>query len=188
MIEVEKKFTLSRENLEKLIAGADFVHEKTIHDQYFDNSKYELGLKDHWLRNRDGRWELKIPVEGQYQEIEDELEIIKYLKWDTSKGLEDLLAEHGYGIFVDVKTKRKEYKKAGFTIDIDSADFGYEIAEIELMVGSPDEVAGAMQRILDFAASLGIVQGVVRGKLSEYLKRFSPEHHQILLKAGVLSV
>ena len=61
MIEVEKKFVLTTDNLAKLTTGAKFLGEKSFTDNYYDTKDYLLALKDHWFRNRDGRWELKVP-------------------------------------------------------------------------------------------------------------------------------
>ena len=61
MIEVEKKFILTTEQEKSLIEGADFLGEKKFTDIYYDDEDFSLTKKDLWLRNREGRFELKIP-------------------------------------------------------------------------------------------------------------------------------
>ena len=109
------------------------------------------------------------------------------LGFDPEKPLVESLESNGYKPFATITTNRKKYSKDGFAIDVDSATFGYEIIEIELMVEEESEMEGATKRILEFAQSLGLTEGVVRGKISEYLYRFNPEHHKVLLDAGVFS-
>ena len=149
MIEVEKKFELTEDNRKKLVDGAEFVKSKTMTDSYFDDANYSLGRKDFWLRKRNGKFELKTPlnflpqeerVACQYREIEDEKEIIECLKFNSDNPLENSLEENGYLPFMTAVTKREEYTKEGFVIDIDSTDFGYEIAEIELMVENESDI------------------------------------------------
>ena len=197
MIEVEKKFVLTTDNLTKLTKGAKFVGEKSFTDSYYDTVDYALSLKDHWLRDRNSKWELKVPynnnipkgkrVSDQYKEIENEKEISTQLGFDLEKPLVESLEVNGYKPFATISTHRKKYSKDGFAIDVDSASYGYGIIEIELMVEKESEMEGATKKILEFARSLGLSEGVIRGKISEYLFRFNPADHAKLLAAGVLS-
>ena len=61
MIEVEKKFQITNAQRDRLLEGAEFVYKKDIRDTYFDRG-VELCTKDLWLRERDGRFELKYPA------------------------------------------------------------------------------------------------------------------------------
>lgn len=195
MIEVEKKFILKLGDEERLIGGAMFVKEIEMRDDYYDDAQRSLTLKDTWLRNRNGAWELKVPlnmsgsdtrVADQYRELTTEQEIAEYLKLNTNKTLTDVLKESGYTILAPIITKRRKYKKEPFVIDIDVMNFGYEIAEIELLVEREEQMNEAIQKILTFAQSINLQTAPVRGKVVEYIRREIPEHFVALQKAGVI--
>jgi predicted adenylyl cyclase CyaB len=196
MIEVEKKFSLKEGNEEKLIANAEFLGEKEMTDVYYDDFQYSLAKKDTWLRLRDGRFELKVsmhevgekPVTHQYREIEDDALVATHLKLDPTIPLVDALHEAGYVPFCRLVTTRRKYKKDGFSIDIDSVDFGYQAAEVELMVEDASQMNDASDRIVAYARSLGLTGGKTNGKVKEYLRRNDQIHFQMLVDAGVFSV
>src|SRR3989344_6661423 len=81
MIEIEKKFRLTREVESALLKGATFLRTKIFTDTYFDTPKLGLIHSDRWLRARDGVFELKTPMHAgggltkdsiaQYDEITD---------------------------------------------------------------------------------------------------------------------
>ncbi len=195
MIEVEKKFILSAGDEQKLVTNAQFVGEKVFTDTYYDTSTWTLTAKDHWLRSRDGRYELKVPLNDlgaerlsdQYEELETDQEIATYLKLPLDIPLSQALMTSGYAPFCTLTTTRRKYKKDGFVIDIDRVDFGYDIAEIEYMVKDISEVRDATEKIITYGEQLGLKIGAVRGKVGEYLKRNSPEHFQVLVDAKVFS-
>ncbi len=64
-IEVERKFSVPA-NYKTLLEerGFELVKEfkETLSDDYFDSAEYDLMQADHWLRRRNGDWELKYPV------------------------------------------------------------------------------------------------------------------------------
>lgn len=195
MIEVEKKFILTKEDESKLINNAVFIGKKEFTDIYYDNKDYYLTKQDIWLRKRENRYELKIPlnvsiqdrISDQYQELETEEEIIEYLKLNKNIDLANALLEKGYVPFCEIITKREKYKHGEYGIDIDSMDFGYQITEIELMIGNISEIEKATQQIITFAKSLGLsTEKQIRGKVVEYLYRKNPEHFQTLIDAEVI--
>lgn len=195
MIEVEKKLSLKRGDEEKLIAGATFLKEFEMHDVYYDDSQRSLTLKDTWLRNRNGLWELKVPLNAsgsdtriadQYRELTTETEIAAYLSLKPKLPLTDQLEQAGYKVIASIITKRRKYKKSQFIIDIDVMNFGYEIAEIELLVEKEEQMQEAIQKILAFAQSIGLTIAPIRGKVVEYIRRETPEHFSALIKAGVV--
>lgn len=64
-IEVERKFSVPPDYQAVLSEhGFELVKEfkETLSDDYFDSSDYDLMQADHWLRRRNGDWELKYPV------------------------------------------------------------------------------------------------------------------------------
>jgi len=194
---VEKKFLLKGDDEKRLIEGADFIGEKVFTDIYYDTKNFLLTINDKWLRQRTGKWELKLPlgpkaatrVGDLYEEIEDEEKIRKALNISGGNEMERGLQDCGYFKFCTCKTTRKKYKKNGFGIDIDFVDYNddfiYEIAEIELMVQDKSEMPGAMKKIISFAKGNGLTIEHVRGKVVEYLKRKKPEHFQALVNAGM---
>src|SRR5579864_1260452 len=86
MIEVEKKFILTPDQEKKLIEGAEFVVEKQFTDIYYDDKDFSLTTKDIWLRERDSKYELKLPmnksserrVVDQYRELDVEDDILAH--------------------------------------------------------------------------------------------------------------
>jgi predicted adenylyl cyclase CyaB len=196
MIEVEKKFSLSADEINKLTAGSQFLGEKTFTDEYYDTEDFLLTAQDKWLRLRDGKWELKLTMNkgqaankrkmDQYEELETEEGIKEALNIKSKKPLSSALAELGYKPFCKITTTRKKYKKGEFTIDLDQVDFGYNIGEIELMVEDHGQMQEALDKITEFAGKNNLSLLPVRGKVVEYLKRNKPEHYQKLKDAGVV--
>src|SRR3989338_3434517 len=172
MIEIEKKFTLGKGDRERLLKGAEFVKKQEVHDTYYDTKDYSLAKKDWWLRLRNGNFELKvsfrIPSEKekyaptQYREFETDEEIKKALGIPASsagelsqKPLRGALEESGYHEAFSLTTIREKYRKEGFTIDLDNVDYGYELAEIELMVEDENQINEAGEKIRAFGEKQG---------------------------------
>lgn len=194
MIEVEKKFQLTPEQETKLLERAVLLGNKTNEDVYFDTTDFSLTRQDHWLRTRSGRWELKRRVHElghklggtAYDEIEDEPDIRAFLQLPGKGTLADDLDTAGYKPFAHIVKERRSYQKEGFHIDLDICDFGYELAEIELLLEDEKQRQVALKRIKEFADRMGLNRTPVRGKIIEYLYRFAPEHYQALVDAGVI--
>jgi thiamine-triphosphatase len=200
MFEVEKKFILSESEEERLLKGATMLNQKTFTDVYVDTDQFLLTAKDWWLRSRDGKWELKIPlnkgkraarVADQYQELENEEEICQALGFLERKNLKDLLVLHGLHPFCTCTTTRKKFQKGPFTIDFDTVtypdtDFTYRLLEVELLVEWAEEMDTAVKKILDFAKREGLLSLPVRGKVVVYLEHEKPKHFQALVTAGVV--
>ena len=192
MIEVEKKFLIDKSEISKLLEGAEFLNERKFNDTYWDTPDYSLTTTDHWLRSRDGRFELKVPtlaggkrLVDQYEELDSDNQIANKLNLSADK-LEDELRRANYSPFATITTLRKKYKKDGFIIDIDALDFGYNIVEVELMVNDKDEIENAINKILKFAKINNLEIGQVRGKIVEYIKRNSQRHYKALVATGVV--
>ena len=196
MIEVEKKFILSEQDKKRLTKDAEFLSERVFTDIYYDTEIFSLTANDKWLRSREGRFELKLPLhEGadrladQYDELEDEQKIREALDLPINENLADDLTKAGYSPFCTCKTTRRKYKKELFIIDLDIVDFqdfAYNIGEIELMVSEKSEIESAIEKIMDFAKSQNLTIAPVRGKIVEYLKRAKPNHYQTLVKKKVV--
>lgn len=196
MLEIEKKFVLSEEQKAKLLRGAQFLGEKKFTDTYFDNEQFSLGLNDMWLRNRDGKWELKIPMRqtqdemiNKYHEIEGEMAIREIFAIPVVNDFETDLKSLGHEPFCKFKNVRNKYQKEGFVIDLDIADFGswnYAVAEIELLVEKQEDMQIAEEKIFAFAKKHGLEIAHVNGKLVEFIKRKMPERYEALKKAKIV--
>lgn len=195
MIEVEKSFSLTKEQENNLVKGAEFLGEKRLTDIYYDDLFYTLTTKDMWLRKRDRSFELKLPINkpneertsDQYEELDNSQDILEYFNVHSNESLEDFLSAKNYAPFCTIITTRKKYVKDGFNIDLDVTDFGYINAEIELMVSDKLKIEKATNNIIRFAENHNIVSDVrIWGKVIEYVRRNNPEHFQALLDAEVI--
>lgn len=194
MIEVEKKFRLDKNQEARLTKDAEFLGSKVNEDTYWDTEDFQLTRQDHWLRQRNGRWELKRRVHDlghhlgatAYDEIENEKGIRDFLHLGGAGTMEADLLAAGYKPFATIRKERRSYTHGAFHIDLDVCDFDYGVAEIELMLEREDERGAASERIEKFAEELGLDQTRVRGKVIEYLYRFRRPHYDALKEAGVL--
>ncbi|KAF4095944.1 thiamine-triphosphatase [Onychostoma macrolepis] len=106
---------------------------------------------------------------------------------DDTKWLNDL----NLVCFAEFKTERCSYtleRVAGAVrVDLDQADFGYCVGEIEVLVPEGGDMNAALQRITGIAVELGLsCEKKVKGKMDVYLQRYRPEHYAKLLSAHIL--
>ncbi|XP_070784539.1 thiamine-triphosphatase [Enoplosus armatus] len=220
-MEVERKFLCNADTLKTLEKiGAVCVGQRQFSDQYFDTPKFDLTLKDVWLRKRKGCWELKCPatVDGteemngeqskaaalctRYMEITNLPEIQQRVKevikdmcedreTETSSSQEDesWLSKMNLVCFAEFTTVRRSFtlEEEVVQIDLDQADFGYHVGEIEVLVPEGGDVQSALEKIERTAQKLGLTGDQrVEGKMNVYLKRNNPEHYARLLSEHVL--
>ena len=72
-IEIERKFIVPIDYHDKLLAhgfARENVYDEVLVDKYYDTCEYALLKKDHWLRQRNGDWELKYPV-GLHDKVQN---------------------------------------------------------------------------------------------------------------------
>lgn len=194
MIEVEKKFKLDEEQEKKLLADAEFLAEVTNVDTYFDNDRFDITTDDNWLRTRNDAFEYKKRLHQlghklagtSYDELENDDQIRSTLNLQTSDSMIDDVIAAGFAPFATITTQRRSYKRESFHIDLDVCDFGYTLAEIELMVDENMDREEALRQIDAFAKKIGLDTSSIRGKVTEYIFRFRPEHYQALVDAGVM--
>ncbi|XP_074549854.1 thiamine-triphosphatase [Halichoeres trimaculatus] len=214
-VEVERKFLCNADTL-KIIEeiGGACVRQHQFQDQYYDNPNFDLTLRDMWLRKRKGCWELKCPSTeeksgGQsktaalctrYKEITNlsdiqrrVVEIIKDVCEDTGTNFsmenESWLSELNLVCFAEFTTVRRSFvlEEEGVQIDLDQADFGYHVGEIEVLVPEDGDVQSALEKIERTARKLGLSGDQrVEGKMSVYLKRYNPKHYAKLLSEHIL--
>ncbi|XP_043081745.1 thiamine-triphosphatase [Puntigrus tetrazona] len=93
--------------------------------------------------------------------------------------------------FAEFKTERRsctiEREAGAVRVDLDQADFGYCVGEIEVLVPEGGDMNAALQRITGVAVELGLSSETkVKGKMDIYLQRYRPEHYEKLLIAHIL--
>lgn len=195
MIEIEKNFDLRAGEKEKIISGAKFLGKKEITDVYYDSKDFSLTTKDYWLRERNGKWELKVPVVGiktddeaidRYTELENDAEIIKELKLNKDRQIKNSLAASSIFPFATIITRRETYQMGEYHLDFDDMDFGFTTFELEIMVKDESDIPLAEKKIADFVKKHGIDSTKGRGKVIEYLFRKNKEHYNALVEAGVI--
>ncbi|XP_041823542.1 thiamine-triphosphatase isoform X2 [Melanotaenia boesemani] len=215
IVEVERKFTCSGDTLKTLEEIGVCVGQRQFLDQYFDTPEFELTLRDLWLRKRKECWELKCPAEmvtgteepsgeqslcTRYKEITNLPEIYMKVKEVIKEGCKD--GESGPSLdddswlrklnlvcFAEYTTVRQSFTlgEEGLQIDLDQADFGYNVGEIEVLIPEGGDVQSAQEKIRNAAQKLGLTgDEQVEGKMHVYLKRYHPEHYAKLLSAHIL--
>lgn len=180
MIEVEKKFQPTEEQLAALLQDAEFVGDKVLEDKYYDYPDYRLFHKKIFFRNRNGEFELKLGDDeglGVSEELETEEEIKKYFK--TDKPLKEFIQTNLVQI-IEYVTKRKKYKKGEFNIDIDDLSFGFSCIEIEVMIDDMSKVEEAKSKIYKLVEEFGIEKKNLPAKREEYFRIMKPEVYKLL--------
>ncbi|XP_074090934.1 thiamine-triphosphatase [Macrotis lagotis] len=208
-IEVEQKF-VPGPGIEARLAelGASRESQLSFRDSYYDTPELALMKADHWLRQREGSgWELKCPGAGgnagphtKYVELTAEAAIAARLAQRLgAPGLDTRSVSAALGPLrlrevASFVTERSVWKLAlpgagreeqPLTVDLDTADFGYAVGEVEALVREEAEVPEALERIHSLSSLLGVSpQEQIPGKLIVYLKSFRPQDYQRLLEAA----
>jgi adenylate cyclase class IV len=176
-IEVERKF-LVPENFSALLSECGFapvseLNEKLV-DEYFDTQMSELLRGDHWLRKRNGDWELKYPVGSQhvdgctlYHETTDSNDIagrllslcrsLKEAEVAQSAGLLKTLAASGALVSIArIETTRQCFRREEVNIVVDETQWGYRVGEVEICVHSKKDAPAALAKIDAVAKELSM--------------------------------
>jgi adenylate cyclase class IV len=167
-IEVERKFIVPTNYHERLIANGfklQMEFDEILVDKYYDTPEHALLNDDHWLRQRNGDWELKYPVGSGhsggttlYHETtchEDILSKLTPILALEDFSLQQVLDSGKLDTFAHLETKRKCYSKDDVNIVIDATDWGHSIGEIEVMVTDHSQVGEASKRIELLGLQLG---------------------------------
>lgn len=190
MIEIEQKVLLP----ESLHIPGTSLGSRTICDKYYDDVNYSLTRKDWWLRERNGKWQLK-RIAGDdratdiYEELHDAAEILAALDISRTASITDALATAGITMFAEIITERTSYQWDSYTIDVDCVHIGsdtYKIAEIERIVEDESAVAQARVDLQETLTSLGLTTARPEGKLIRYVRLERPDHYRALCDAGVV--
>jgi adenylate cyclase class IV len=129
----------------------------------------------------------------QYRELTDRTEICQALGLPADgTAVADVLKNAHHEPFMSPRTTRRTYRKAGFTIDLDTvtyegSDFRYTIAEIEKLVEDEADMPTAIEQIIAFARQHDLTTDqFILGKVGAYLKNERPDHYQALVAVGIL--
>jgi adenylate cyclase class IV len=177
MIEVEKKFKTTEEQLKNLLKDAEFVSKFVNHDIYYDTPGLELSYLKTKLRKRNGELELKVKVGGGVsEEISDVKKIKEYL---SVSDLNEYI-KNNMIVIAEFTTSRDRYKKDGIFIDIEKTDFGHTICELEVLSENNTNTQENIQKLKDFAKDYDIKLEKGIGKKREYIKLFKPDIYKKL--------
>ena len=126
-IEIESKFQVTPDVLSQIERSATFVSDKSFRDRYFDTDDFMLMHQDWWLRERDGKWELKCLLcmggnTPSYEELTTVETIIQTFRGDEklAGNILQLVESDGatvldyfpagtFSCFCDMTTKRTKY-------------------------------------------------------------------------------
>ncbi|KAF7667328.1 hypothetical protein LDENG_00067470 [Lucifuga dentata] len=107
----------------------------------------------------------------------------------SSKDNDLWLTTMNLGCFAEFTTVRRSFtlEREGVQIDLDEADFGYHVGEIEVLVPEGGDVKSALEKIERTAQKLGLTgDQQVEGKMNVYLRKNHPEHYAKLLSTHIL--
>lgn len=198
MIEVELKFKTESNQIAKLTKSLELINKRQFTDTYYDSNGFRLTKQDLWLRQRDNKFELKVPMQklaagarksDQYDELTNEEKIRRKISLPKNGDLRADLKTAGYLPFCTLRTTRTKYRQGEFIIDLDHVDYGdfdYDLGEVELTLNDVTKIPEATKKIRAFAKLNSLSLIPVRGKVVEYLKNRRPNHYQALLKSGVI--
>uniref|UniRef100_A0A1A7XNP1 Thiamine triphosphatase n=1 Tax=Iconisemion striatum TaxID=60296 RepID=A0A1A7XNP1_9TELE len=106
-----------------------------------------------------------------------------------SQGDDSWLSRLNLVCFAEYMTTRRSFTlgDGGVQIDLDQADFGHHVGEIEVLVPEGGDVQSAQEKITETAFKLGLTGDKrVEGKMNVFLKRYRPEQYEKLLRAHVM--
>ena len=209
-IEVERKFEATdAAALPSRVAalGGTLAGEVSFTDAYWDNAGCTLTRRDTWLRQREGKWEIKIPLGDPgdrsgasggertvFREVEGEAAVRTALEslldggaLDGAGDLEATLRAAAFAPFVTFGTKRSKFRVGECAIDADVASFGHSVVEVEVMCESEAAVPEAESAIARVAGELQLVPlQNTGGKLETCIRREAPAVLAALVEEGIL--
>lgn len=185
-IEVEIRFIYKDDIESKLLSiGSEMKKSVSLVDTYYDNEiTLFLTINDYWLRSRKQNnvitWELKYSIDSiknpfeiakvqKYYEVSDEKQICSLITqlyksnfsiiddFKDINNVSSLIESLKLIEFAKIGTQRKVYTYENFEIDLDEADFGYKVGEIEFKDNASENVSvdTRVDKIEKFASLLG---------------------------------
>uniref|UniRef100_A0A7S2WMM1 CYTH domain-containing protein n=1 Tax=Rhizochromulina marina TaxID=1034831 RepID=A0A7S2WMM1_9STRA len=177
-IEVERKISLANDKAVKdfearlAASGAERVKSTRFTDVYYDTAELALTAANHYLRLRDGRWELKVPSAGDslttsvFEELTTEEDIACYFA-DSFPDPPTLpfgsvprtvpRSEGGtMGVLMRFETCRSTWRLGTMSVDVDRASTGVCLAEFEMLCESETQVPRALEDIDTVCRKMGL--------------------------------
>ncbi|CAJ0930741.1 unnamed protein product [Ranitomeya imitator] len=157
-----------------------------------------------WLRRREGSWELKHPPQRgarglygastQYMELTSEDDIISRVSEELGVPRPHNIESFGLNEFASFVTRRRRFQlplvensNTKVVVDLDEADFGFAVGEVEVLVKTQEEVENALQKVEEICRQLGVYRETpVQGKVSTFLQMNRADHYRQLLEAHVI--
>ena len=179
---------------------------KRFTDVYYDTADCSLTRRDTWLRERDGAWELKLPVyedarrsggeRTAFTEVEGEAAVAAALR-DLLPGIDEKMSAQPLsemlnaaraaicGILHDalqMEARQREHRRRRGLVC-------HAVMEIEVLCKSESDVDEAEAEVARVADILGAqpLSGSMGGKLETYIRRHCPSVLAQLVEAGVLA-
>lgn len=192
MIEVERKFRVSPETKSRLEQRSSSKGMIKFIDCYCCE---ELALEDMWLRQRNGAWELKIPVlPDRPKRLGTTVyrELVEPTVWDELSRLKvEIKGRRPYATLHTERTQLKcvwESREIEVVLDVCTTEdgFRYSVGELEILVARDSEVEDAATTLDHFAESLNLLgQSDANGKLIAYLKEKNETLYNALALKGL---
>lgn len=162
MFEIERKFFTNAGSRVRISANLGkpafrnliYLGQTTFKDIYFDRDRM-LSTNGVWMRERNGRWEAKSRLDGDYinstfNELSERQDIEAIIKKYCSQAD---VASHNFGLqeIAQFTTTRDTWKADDrFKIILDDTDFGHSVGEVELVAAikttSDDQSLEALQK------------------------------------------
>ncbi len=205
-MEVEARFLLTPTSQVRLLEGAKLIEETKFTVEFLDTPQWTLAYSNHWLKRKNGKYELKIPLKNReldktphlatiFHEEKDKHKILGELDLPDEEDFEAALTKAKIRPFASIETTRTSYQKGAFRLDLDQAQFPlirtgvifhYAVAEIELDV--PEDAAmQAKEDIITFAEQHQLEVSDTRGKMMEYVFQNYPTVYQEFVRRGLIS-
>ena len=161
-LEIERKFFTNAGSRVRISANLGkpafrnliYLGQTTFEDIYFDRDRM-LSTNGVWMRKRNGRWEAKSRVDGDYinstfNELSERQDIEAVIQKYCSQAD---VASHNFGLqkIAQFTTIRDAWKADDrFKIVLDDTDFGHSVGEVELVAAikttSHDQSLEALQK------------------------------------------
>ncbi|KAK0723308.1 CYTH-like domain-containing protein [Lasiosphaeria miniovina] len=182
VLEVERKFrTIAVRELTQHGGTPPFrslsrLPAKTIQDSYYDRSDV-LSAAGAWVRNRDGKWQAKLRLGGdfknsRFEELDDARDIAACVR--RLAGIQGTEADcFGLLPMATFSTRREAWvADSEFLIVLDSMDFGHEVGEVELQQVLGGEPMSEVQK----KATMEEMDNRIVAFMKRYSWAFAPGH------------
>lgn len=206
-MEVECRFLLNAESEARLLAGAKLIETSRFVVEFLDTPEWKLAYANRWLKRKNGKYELKLPLKNRdadksphlatiFHEETDKRVILTQLNLPEEEDFEAALTRANIRPFASIQTVRTSYQKGQFRLDLDQAQFPllktgetihYAVAEVEITGVAESEAIQAKEEIIHFAEQHTLEVSDTRGKLMEYVFRNYPDVYLEFVKRGIIS-